>query len=67
MHFGMRGQLLNDYTQLVSIEDFADGSNGPIARNPLINTVLYLNKTIDSFGTGFGRVFSICKKRKYQL
>lgn len=43
-------------------EDFADGSNGPIARNPLINTVLYLNKTIDSFGTGFGRVFSICKK-----
>ena len=25
---------------------------------------MYLNKTIDSFGTGFGRVFSICKKEK---
>ncbi len=45
-----------------SPEDFANGTNGPIARNPLINTVLYLNKTIDSFGTGFGRVFSICKR-----
>ncbi|MCF0114768.1 MAG: putative DNA binding domain-containing protein [Erysipelotrichaceae bacterium] len=42
--------------------DFANGTNGPIARNPLINTVLYLNKTIESFGTGFGRVFSLCDK-----
>ena len=42
--------------------DFANGSNGPIARNPLINTVLYLNKTIESFGTGFGRVFKLCEK-----
>ena len=46
--------------------DFADGTNGPIARNPLINTVLYLNRTIDSFGTGFGRVFNICKKEKIE-
>ena len=42
--------------------DFANGTNGPIARNPLINTVLYLNQTIESFGTGFGRVFSLCDK-----
>ena len=42
--------------------DFANGENGPIARNPLINTVLYLNKTIESFGTGFGRVFKLCDK-----
>lgn len=42
--------------------DFANGNNGPIARNPLINTVLYLNKTIESFGTGFGRVFKLCEK-----
>ncbi len=42
--------------------DFANGNNGPIARNPLINTVLYLNKTIESFGTGFGRVFKLCDK-----
>lgn len=25
---------------------------------------MYLNKTIDSFGTGFGRVFSVCKKEQ---
>ena len=42
--------------------DFASGNNGPIARNPLINTILYLNKTIESFGTGFGRVFKLCDK-----
>jgi len=42
--------------------DFAEGKDGPIARNPLINTVLYLNKTIESFGTGFGRVFALCDK-----
>jgi len=42
--------------------DFASGKEGPIARNPLINTVLYLNKTIESFGTGFSRVFSLCDR-----
>ncbi len=42
--------------------DFASGNNGPIARNPLINTILYLNKTIESFGTGFNRVFKLCEK-----
>jgi len=42
--------------------DFANGNNGPIARNPLINMILYLNKTIESFGTGFGRVFKLCEK-----
>lgn len=46
--------------------DFATGTNGPIARNPLINTVLYLNKTIESFGTGFGRVFNLCEKNKIE-
>ena len=45
-----------------SPEDFASGKEGPIARNPLINTVLYLNKTIESFGTGFSRVFHICER-----
>lgn len=43
--------------------DFANGKNGPIARNPLINLVLYLNKTIESFGTGFARVFASCDKQ----
>ena len=46
--------------------DFATGTNGSIVRNPLINTVLYLNKTIESFGTGFGRVFNLCEKNKIE-
>ena len=46
--------------------DFANGTNGPIARNPLINTVLYLNQTIESFGTGFSRVFSLCNKHNIE-
>lgn len=45
-----------------SPKDFAKGVIGPIARNPIINTVLYLNKTIESFGTGFARVFKLCEK-----
>ena len=27
---------------------------------------MYLNKIIDSFGTGFGRVFNICEKEKIE-
>ena len=34
-------------------------------RNPLIATVLYYNKTIDAFGTGFERVFRLCKDIDY--
>ena len=52
------GFIVNDKSPI----DFAEGKNGPIARNPLINTVLYLNKTIESFGTGFGRVFKLCDR-----
>jgi ATP-dependent DNA helicase RecG len=39
---------------------FADGTQGSMIRNPLIATVLYYNKTIDAFGTGFERVFRLC-------
>ena len=35
-------------------------------RNPLIATVLYYNRTIDAFGTGFERVFRLCKDIRYQ-
>lgn len=58
IHIYNPGYLVND----ISPYDFATGLNGPIARNPLINTILYLNKTIESFGTGFNRVFTLCKK-----
>ena len=45
---------------------FASGEQGSMIRNPLIATVLYYDGTIDIFGTGFERVFSLCKNIKYQ-
>ena len=45
---------------------FANGSQGSMIRNPLIATVLYYNRTIDAFGTGFERVFHLCGKEKYR-
>ena len=45
---------------------FANGEQGSMIRNPLIATVLYYNKTIDAFGTGFERVFKLCKNIKYE-
>ncbi len=45
---------------------FASGEQGSMIRNPLIATVLYYNKTIDAFGTGFERVFRICKDIDYR-
>ncbi|MCF0109976.1 MAG: putative DNA binding domain-containing protein [Erysipelotrichaceae bacterium] len=47
--------------------DFAEGKQGPIVRNPLINTILYLDKTIESFGTGFARVFSLCRRNSVDV
>ena len=44
---------------------FASGEQGSMIRNPLIATVLYYNKTIDAFGTGFERVFRLCKNIEY--
>lgn len=58
VHIYNPGFLIKDKSPM----DFANGTNGPIARNPLINTILYLNQTIESFGTGFARVFSLCDK-----
>lgn len=45
---------------------FANGSQGSMIRNPLIATVLYYNRTIDAFGTGFERVFHLCGENRYR-
>ena len=45
---------------------FAKGEQGSMIRNPLIATVLYYNRTIDAFGTGFERVFRLCGEGKYR-
>lgn len=45
---------------------FANGVQGSMIRNPLIATVLYYNRTIDAFGTGFERVFRLCGENGYR-
>lgn len=40
---------------------FANHEQGSMIRNPLIAQVLYYNGSIDAFGTGFSRVYNLCK------
>lgn len=42
--------------------EFAQGALGSKLRNPLIAIVLYRNKIIEAFGTGFRRVFDLCRR-----
>lgn len=44
---------------------FASHEQGSMIRNPKIAQVLYYNGTIDAFGTGFGRVFSLYNDIEY--
>lgn len=46
-------------------EMFANREQGSMIRNPLIATVLYCDRSIDAFGTGFERVFRLCPKENY--
>ena len=48
--------------------DFASGKLGSKLRNPLIALTLYKNKMIETFGTGFRRVFDLCSRQgvKYE-
>ncbi|MBQ6505215.1 MAG: putative DNA binding domain-containing protein [Flexilinea sp.] len=43
-------------------EMFANREQGSMIRNPLIATVLYCDRSIDAFGTGFERVFRLVNK-----
>lgn len=43
-----------------SPEDFATGNLSSIIRNELINRVLYLCHDVESFGSGFKRVYNVC-------
>ena len=47
-------------------EMFASGEQGSMIRNPIIASVLYYNHTIDAFGTGFERVFRLCRDIDYR-
>ena len=43
-------------------EDFAYNGIESVLRNPLISRTLYYSNDIDSWATGFRRIFSYCKK-----
>lgn len=48
-------------------KEFANHKQGSMIRNPLIAQCLYYNGTIDAFGTGFSRVFGLCKNSKFEF
>lgn len=43
-------------------QDFIDGDPAPVRRNPLIASILYYSKDIESFGTGFKRIAMACNE-----
>lgn len=43
-------------------DDFAYKGVESILRNPLISKILYYSNDVDSWATGFRRIFSLCKK-----
>ena len=42
-------------------EEYIQGNTESVIRNALIAKILYLNKTIEQFGSGFKRINSLCK------
>ncbi len=41
-------------------EDFISGNERPVRRNPLITSILYYSKDVESFGTGLKRIADAC-------
>ena len=48
-------------------EDFIDGKEGSMPRNPLIANTLYLSKDIEKWGSGFRRITEACAKAKVKV
>ena len=48
-------------------EDFIDGKEGSMPRNPLIANTLYLSKDIEKWGSGFRRIAEACAKAKVKV
>ncbi len=48
-------------------EDFITGGERPIRRNPLITSILYYSKDVESFGTGLKRIAEACKAVKCKV
>lgn len=47
-----------------SPEDFISGNERPVRRNPLITSILYYSKDVESFGTGLKRIADACDEAR---
>lgn len=47
-------------------EDFIVGDERPVRRNPLITSILYYSKDVESFGTSLKRIAEACKQANCQ-
>lgn len=47
--------------------DFIEGSERSIKRNPLLSQLLYYSKDIESFGTGLRRITKVCKNANVKV
>jgi ATP-dependent DNA helicase RecG len=61
--FKNRIEIYNPGTFPVGLtpEDFIDGSEQSVQRNPLLAQILYYSKDVESFGTGLRRIMTLCK------
>lgn len=48
-------------------EDFIEGKEGAMPRNPLIANTLYLSKDIEKWGSGFKRITDECKSANIRV
>jgi len=49
-------------TERLTPQDFIDGYERSIKRNPLLAQLMYYSKDIESFGTGLKRITTACDK-----
>lgn len=57
------GSFANEYNP----EDFAVTNMSSVLRNEKIAKVLYLCKDVETFGTGFNKIYSLCKTANVDL
>ena len=57
------GEFPEGYTP----EDFIEGKEGSMPRNPLIANTLYLSKDIEKWGSGFKRIYDECQNENVKV
>lgn len=51
-----------EYASKYTPEEYIDGNAESEIRNYIISKILYLNGTIEQFGSGFKRIYNLCKR-----